>query len=61
MLSRSSLTYYDSADPFKRKERGRILLKDVRLVERVSMLQNILHASFTNASIKLECLSRSLL
>lgn len=35
MLSRSSLAYYDSADPFKRKERGRILLKDVRLVERV--------------------------
>ena len=35
MLSRSWLAYYDSADPFKRKERGRIFLKDVRLVERV--------------------------
>ena len=37
MLSRSSLSYFDSADPFKRKERGRILLKDVRIVERVSL------------------------
>ena len=35
MLTRNALAYYDSADPFKRKERGRILLKDVRLVERV--------------------------
>ena len=35
MLTRNALSYYDSADPFKRKERGRILLKDVRLVEHV--------------------------
>ena len=35
MLTRNALSYYDSADPFKRKERGRILLKDVKLVEHV--------------------------
>jgi hypothetical protein len=27
MLSRGWLAYYDSADPFKRKERGRIFVK----------------------------------
>jgi len=35
VLTRSSLAYYDNSDSTKRRERGRILLKDIRLVEKV--------------------------
>lgn len=35
VLTRSSLAYFDSSDQNRKRERGRILLKDIRVVEKV--------------------------
>ena len=37
VLTRSDLSYFDGADTAKRKEKGRVALKDVRVVEPVSL------------------------
>ena len=37
VLTRTALIYYDSQDPGRRKERGRLQLKEVKLVEKVSL------------------------
>ena len=35
-LTRSSLVYYDGDDEVKRKEKGRIMVRDIQVVEQVS-------------------------
>ena len=37
VLTRTHVLYYDGADNLKKKEKGRIALRDVKLVERVSL------------------------
>ena len=37
VLTRNSLIYYDGADTLKKKEKGRVPLKEVRLVEQVTL------------------------
>lgn len=37
VLTRGTLIYYDGADTLKKKEKGRIVLKDVKLVEHVAL------------------------
>ena len=37
MLTRSELSYFDGADTAKKKEKGRVALKDVRVVEPVAL------------------------
>ena len=37
MLTRSDLSYFDGADTSKKKEKGRVSLKDVRVVEAVAL------------------------
>ena len=37
VLTRSDLSYFDGADTAKKKEKGRVALKDVRVVEPVSL------------------------
>ncbi|TRY74799.1 hypothetical protein TCAL_07110 [Tigriopus californicus] len=37
VLTRTTLAYYDGADSMKKKQKGRIQLKDVRLIEKVSL------------------------
>lgn len=37
VLTRTCLIYYDSQDPGRRKERGRLALKEVKLVEKVTL------------------------
>ena len=37
VLTRVALIYYDSQDPSRRKERGRLPLKEIKLVEKVSL------------------------
>ncbi len=37
VLTRTALIYYDSQDPGRRKEKGRHVLKDVKLVEKINL------------------------
>ena len=37
ILTRTALIYHDSQDPSRRKERGRLPLKEIKLVEKVSL------------------------
>ena len=37
ILTRSALIYYDSQEPARRKEKGRLLIKEVKLVEKVTL------------------------
>ena len=37
VLTRSALIYYDSQDPSRRKERGKLSLKEIKLVEKISL------------------------
>ena len=37
-LTKSSLAYYDGDDVVKRKEKGRIVIREIRLVEQVCLL-----------------------
>lgn len=36
-MTRSALIYYDSQDPSRRKERGKLSLKEIKLVEKISL------------------------
>ena len=41
-LTRSSLVYYDGDDEVKRKEKGRIMVRDIQVVEQVHTHAHIL-------------------
>lgn len=46
VLTRHALIYYDGADTLKKKEKGRINLKDVKLIEQVILRDDSKHNAF---------------
>ena len=41
VLTRNALIYYDSQEPARRKEKGRLLVKEVKLVEKVRICYGV--------------------
>ena len=57
-LTRSSLVYYDGDDEIKRKEKGRIMVRDIQVVEQVTC-HPLIARSYLSVKLLRECQERT--